>query len=240
MNNVFRKKSNARLAGLGIGLGTPASKSNTSTNRFGGGISNTDLTSNADGDGDAQPLDPNQLNPEQWNRSRSVSQSSPQQSSSSQQPTSSSQPPGRRSVSASHAQNGSTQPDDFGRMVSSQRRPSNGAVNGGAGGSLPVSGRSPQNQRIPAFSQTVPSSSRRVPSGSYKTDLPPVPSTSAIPSDGMAAHGKEAFPYGYTHEGWDAEVTVAAATQIMELCGKEIKERGECILDIFSPTATRS
>ncbi|PWN20290.1 hypothetical protein BCV69DRAFT_283166 [Microstroma glucosiphilum] len=121
--------------------------------------------------------------------------------------------------------------DDFGRMM-----PSASATGRNGVSTLPL--RNERNGAWPAGESSGTGAVRRASHRRLAADLPLPPSsvTGAGGTSG-AAHGKEAFPYGYTHEGWETEMTLQSAHKIVELCAKEIRERGlDCPL-IFTSMA---
>lgn len=114
--------------------------------------------------------------------------------------------------------------DDFGRMLPSTMAKGRNGVS-----TLPV--RSERNGAWAAGESSSTGAVRRPSHRRLPADLPLPPSgiTGAGGTSG-AAHGKEAFPYGYTHEGWETEMTLQSAHSIVELCAKEIRERGEWLV----------
>lgn len=221
MSTLFSRRpgKGGRLAGLGIGGGS------TKHNKFGTGISNTDLQANPDdfprssvsSSGDARPLDARQINSislrlDERRQNNATSKSS----------TKAARSPDalkhQRSLPATAMYDQAA--DDFGRMQPAQTRTPRGLT-------LPLSSRSinrPSQQQPSQLSPTAPHASY----ARLAADLPPPPSGSASIHHAAAssAHGKEAFPYGYTHEGWDTEMTQDVALQIVDLCGAEIRARG--------------
>lgn len=116
--------------------------------------------------------------------------------------------------------------DDFGRMQSTQTKP-RGA------GTLPQQLRSPRSATNNNLTKlTSPLVQTR--SG---PDFTPSMQTITRPAPPNVPQGEEAFPYGYTHEGWDIEVPQAVATQVVDICGQEIRARGLDSPLIFSSMA---
>lgn len=101
--------------------------------------------------------------------------------------------------------------DDFGRVPTTQTRsritaPRSNATLAANSRSLSVNPtRGPLSPRLPADTNVMPAGANA----------------------SASASGKEAYPYGYTHEGWDVEMTQTVAKQVVDLCAHEIKERGE-------------
>lgn len=101
--------------------------------------------------------------------------------------------------------------DDFGRLALSHSKSRNGPLRGGSPAKT-----TPTQRPSPKWAAH---SSSRLPS-----ELGPLPAGANATA---SASGKEAYPYGYTHEGWDVEMTQSVARQIVEICGGEIRARGE-------------
>lgn len=111
--------------------------------------------------------------------------------------------------------------DDFGRMMPS-------GMGAGRNGVSTLPMRNERNGAWPAGESSGAGAVRRPSHRRLAADLPLLPSgVNGAGGTSGAAHGKEAFPYGYTHEGWDIEMTLQSAHKIVELCAKEIRERGE-------------
>ncbi|CAO1638591.1 unnamed protein product [Sympodiomycopsis kandeliae] len=213
----------SRRPGKGSKFTFGTSSSASKQNKFGNGISNTDLLMPSDGDQpeshyvatpDYRPLSPLQMNTSVQPR-YSQSRSSLEYGAD----VNRLRPAGQTHPSAyDHAA------DDFGRMTPTQLKPRGGVT-------LPHSLKSPRSQNLALSRLNSPPSVARTGSDAVSPSMV----QRALPPN--VPQGEEAFPYGYTHEGWDIEVTQAVATKVVEICGQQIKARGLDSPLIFSSMA---
>lgn len=193
----------SRRPGKGSRLGFGSSGSSSKHNKYGAGISNTDLLAASEdvshpssyGTTDTRALSPLPLN---------------------QQPPSNSPRNGDHQSMPSMYEHAA---DDFGRMTPTQTKPKSGPSL-----TLPQLHKPSKSPNNSSHTLTRVSSPQGPMSPSrILSPGPPV----ARPAPPNAPQGEEAFPYGYTHAEWDIEITQSVAVQVVEICGQEIRARGE-------------